>query len=196
MVPQLGSIDDCRRGYPRRRCARGGELPLVRSPRRRRMIWSVQVAAMALQLGSIDGRGRGYEALPRRPPLLCRMIWSFAAMALQLGSREHRRTGRNYTAAAAPALQSTAAASAQYSELPPLPSASGEGSACGKRKGERLRFWLRMGARTRCRARFSVAGSAKRPQNAQSQWPMGDENRPKYFDAGFSACKRVLHFKM
>ena len=108
MVPQLGSIDDCRRGYPRRRCARGGELPLVRSPRRRRMIWSVQVAAMALQLGSIDGRGRGYEALPRRPQLLCRMIWSSdGATARESGASTDRAQlhGRGRAGAAAPQLQ-------------------------------------------------------------------------------------------
>ena len=63
--------------------------------------------------------------------------------------------------------RATAAASAQYSVLLPPPSASVEGSAGGMMKGKRLRLWLRMGAHTPCCARFSVAGAARGPQNAQ-----------------------------
>ena len=98
------------------------------------------------------------------------MIWSVTAMEPQLGSIAGR--GRGYGARPRRRCSATAAASAQYSALPAPPSASGEAFAGGKRKGERLRFWLRMGARTRCRARFSVAGSAKCPLNAQSRWVM------------------------
>ena len=73
MAPQLGSIDGRGRGdgaRPRRRYAGGGEggqgellRSRARSPRGLHMIWSF--ATMAPQLGSIDGRGRGYAAHPR-----------------------------------------------------------------------------------------------------------------------------------